>query len=59
MRCLEESRALKEEREGKEEVSPVGKDGGKQAHGDPMGQEGAGPSSWGGEAFHKGGGSVG
>ena len=48
-----------EEREGKEEVGPVGKDGEKQALGDPMGQEGAGPSSWGGEVFHKGEGSVG
>ena len=37
-----------------QEVSSVRKNGEKQAHGDPMGQEGVGPSSWGGEAFHEG-----
>ena len=30
-----------------QEVSPVGEDGEKQAHGDPVGQEGAGPSPMG------------
>ena len=42
-----------------QEVGSVSKDGEKQAHGDPVGQEGAGPSPWGGEAFHEGEGSVG
>ena len=42
-----------------QEVGSVGKDGENQAHGDPVSQEGAGPSSWGGEAFHQGQGSVG
>ena len=42
-----------------QEVGSVSKDGEKQAHGDPVSQEGAGPSSWRGEAFHEGEGSVG
>ena len=42
-----------------QEVGSVSKDGEKQSHGDPVGQEGAGPSSWGGEAFHEEEGSVG
>ena len=44
---------------GDQEVGSVGKDGEKQAHGDPVGQEGASPSPWGGEAFHEGEGSIG
>ena len=42
-----------------QEVGSVSKDGEKQAHGDPVGQEGAGPSSGGGKALHKGEGSGG
>ena len=42
-----------------QKVGPVGEDWEKKAHGDPVGQEGAGPTSWGGDAFHKGKGSVG
>ena len=42
-----------------QEVGSVCKDREKQAHGDQVGQEGAGPSSWGGEVFHKGEGSAG
>ena len=42
-----------------QEVCSVSKDGEKQAHGDPVGQEGVGTSSWGEETFHEGEGSVG
>ena len=42
-----------------QEVGSGGKDGGKQAHGEPVGQKRAGPSSWAGEAFHEREGSVG
>ena len=43
---------------GDQEVGPGGEDGEKKAHGDPVSQEGPGPSLWGGEALHKGEGGV-
>ena len=39
---------------GDQEVSPVGEDGEEKAHGYPVSQERAGPSTWGGEASNKG-----
>ena len=38
---------------GDQEVGPVCEDGEEEAHGDPVGQEGASLSRWRGEAFNK------
>ena len=44
---------------GDQEVGSVREDGEEKAHGDPVGQEGAGPPSWRGEAFNEGEGGIG
>ena len=44
---------------GDQEVGPVREEREKEAQSDPVGQEGASHSSWGGEVFHKGEGGVG
>ena len=39
---------------GDQEVGPIGQDGEKKAHGDPVGQEGTGTSSRRGVALYEG-----